>query len=134
MEHVSGLLTSGMLLPLHATAYFALCSLLQQHRSRPGNSVILHVCLYACFILLYDLTGLDRHASVTDALLRWCGWVCVQFLLSGACLPRDDPRAKATSVAEVNGLLDRLAQAEKKEQQVRFGNRLQTVPTPSSQR
>jgi hypothetical protein len=43
----------------------------------------------------------------------------VQFLLSGACLPRDDPRAKATSVAEVNGLLDRLAQADKKEQQVR---------------
>jgi hypothetical protein len=44
----------------------------------------------------------------------------VQFLLSGACLPQDDPRAKATSVAEVNGLLDRLAQADKKEQQVRL--------------
>jgi hypothetical protein len=49
-----------------------------------------------------------------------CMGVSVQFLLSGACLPRDDPRAKATSVAEVNSLLDRLAQAEKKEQQVRL--------------
>jgi len=47
-------------------------------------------------------------------------FVTLQFLLSGACLPRDDPRAKATSVAEVNGLLDKLAQSDKKEQQVRL--------------
>lgn len=47
----------------------------------------------------------------------------MQFLLSGACLPHDDQRAKATSVAEVNSLLDRLAQADKKEQQARCATR-----------
>lgn len=76
--------------------------------------------------LLVEACGLNADSASAKAAKNWKKGtfsagnfpeVMEHFLLSGACLPRDDPRAKATSVAEVNGLLDKLAQSDKKEQQ-----------------
>eukprot|EP00882_Tetradesmus_deserticola_P022087 GHRQ01023970.1.p2 GENE.GHRQ01023970.1~~GHRQ01023970.1.p2 ORF type:complete len:194 (+),score=88.19 GHRQ01023970.1:149-730(+) len=76
--------------------------------------------------VLVEAVGINAESASAKAAKNWKKGnfnagnfpeVMEHFLLSGACLVNDDQRAKATSVAEVNSLLDRLAQADKKEQQ-----------------